>query len=572
MTTRRTYVQVILPLRFRDTVTYSVPGELVPQVSPGSRVEVMLGYRKYKGFVEEVTYTPKYDVKKIKNIISVDPSISATKEDIRLWRTISDYYMCSSGEALKAATPFLMELQTKREKKTGTKTAVSVPEQGKNRDLGTESPFSVPERAIQQIHTHLESHKTVLIKESSGQDRYTLYPHLAYNTLQQGKSILILTPDIPSCRKMEKLFSPLFGTFVITYHSGQTTAKRREATKAVLQGTPLIIIGLRSALFLPFRNLGMIIVDQEHDHLYKQTEPTPRYHGRDTALILAQIHKAGIVLGSATPSFESLHNALTGKYSEVNLNGAATELPPTTLQIIDFNKELRNASTKGPITNIALVALRESAEKGIKGAIFRPKWAFPQGDEWREELSIALGNINTDIYTDLSELEALKTKPSLIVVLQGEALLSPKNFRADEKVLHQISKLVNITRGGKTEGRVIVQTSLFRHNVFRLLAGRCRIESILDERKEANLPPFSRMVQITVKGGSVQELAAKGEAIAECLKRAGAEDFDGPIPTSDDAMIFQIRLPKEKRVQTIKQKIAASLYHYENIIIDVDPC
>ena len=122
----KTYIQVILPVRFRDTVTYSVPDNLLPNLRIGSRVEVMLGYRKYKGFVEEITQTPKYDIRKIRDILSIDSEITATPEDIRFWRTIADYYMCSSGEALKAATPFLMELLTKREKKS--KATESMPE------------------------------------------------------------------------------------------------------------------------------------------------------------------------------------------------------------------------------------------------------------------------------------------------------------------------------------------------------------------------------------------------------------------------------------------------------------
>ncbi|MBQ2242912.1 MAG: hypothetical protein II318_01695 [Bacteroidales bacterium] len=612
----KTYIQVILPVRFRDTVTYSVPDELAPKIQIGSRVEVMLGYRKYKGYVEEISQTPKYDIRKIRDILSIDTEITATPEDIRFWRTISDYYMCSSGEALKAATPFLMELLTKREKKSAeslpktdtkacecaaaekkpdilvSKTTDFMPEHPETATLGTKPAHSVPKFLRTPPDTGIKNR---------------LYLDLIYRQVQRGKSTLILTPDIASCRKMEKALSPHFGDKIITYHSGQTTAKRREATKALLTGnreashpasdgtchtigtdtdticstggdlhSPLVIIGLRSALFLPFRNLGLIIVDEEHSPLYKQSEPTPRYHGRDTAMILAQLHNADIILSSPTPSFESLHNVMIGKYQELSLPQELLADHPNdateSLKIVDFSKEFRTGSTKGALTNIALAALRERAAKGIKTAIFRPKWAFPQAEqEWRPELEDALEGIKTEIFTEVQQLESLKAKPSFIVVIQGEALLSPKNFRAEERALQQIMKIVEIAKSGKSEGQVIVQTSLYRHNIFKHLCGKVPFETLLQERAELNLPPFSRIIQITMHCDSFQKMEQKGEEVTKAIKMSGATDFDGPIPISEESCIFQIRLHKNKGAQKIKRQLSSALYYFENVIIDVDP-
>ena len=588
MSGAKTYVQVILPVRFRDTVTYSVPDELLPNLRIGSRVEVMLGYRKYKGFVEEITQTPRYDIRKIRNILSIDTGITATPEDIRYWRTISEYYMCSSGEALKAATPFLMELQTKREKKSkatdsmpetvetdilGIKTAHFVPEQTKNNTLGTKNTHFVPK---------------FLRTPQDASQKSTIYREIITKQAEEGKTTLILTPDIPSCRAMEKLLAPHLPDRLVTYHSGQTTAKRREATNRVLglatssgeEGTkvanPIVVIGLRSALFLPFRDLGLVIVDEEHSPLYKQSEPTPRYHGRDTALILAQIHNADIILGSPTPSFETLYNVMKGKYQELTIPQVTppshSECISGALQIVDFNKESRTGSTKGPLTNIALAALRESAGRGIKTAIFRPKWAYPQEEnEWRPELEEALGDTKVEIFTEPQQIEALKSKPSLIVVIHGEALLSPKNFRAEERALQQISKIVELAKGGKNEGRVILQTSLYRHNIFRYLCGKVPFETLLEERAELNLPPFSRIIQITLHEDCAEKMESKGDEIANIIKKSGATDFDGPIPTSEGSCMFQIRLHKSKSGQKIKHLLTSALYHFENIIIDVDP-
>ena len=569
----KTYIQVILPVRFRDTVTYSVPDELLPDLHIGSRVEVMLGYRKYKGFVEEITQTPKYDIRKIRDILSIDSEITATPEDIRFWRTISEYYMCSSGEALKAATPFLMELKTKREKKTGTETPLFVPEHHKNDTLGTKTPYFVPK---------------FLRTPQDASQKSIIYREVITKQAEEGKTTLILTPDIPSCRAMEKLLAPHLPDRLVTYHSGQTTAKRREATNRVLglatssgeEGTkvanPIVVIGLRSALFLPFRDLGLVIVDEEHSPLYKQSEPTPRYHGRDTALILAQIHNADIILGSPTPSFETLYNVMKGKYQELTIPQVTppshSECISGALQIVDFNKESRTGSTKGPLTNIALAALRDSAEKGIRTAILRPKWAYPQEEsEWRPELEEALSGIRTEIFTEIQQLESLKTRPSFIVVIHGESLLTPKNFRAEERALQHISKIVELVQSGKKGGRVILQTSLYRHNIFRYLCGKVPFETLLEERAELNLPPFSRIIQITLHEDCAEKMESKGDEIANIIKKSGATDFDGPIPTSEGSCMFQIRLHKSKSGQKIKHLLTSALYHFENIIIDVDP-
>ncbi len=610
----KTYIQVIIPVRFRDTVTYSVPDEFLPNLQIGSRVEVMLGYRKYKGFVEEITDTPRYDAKKVRDILAIDTEITATPEDIRFWRTISEYYMCSSGEALKAATPFLMELLTKRERAAGTKnadsvtgtadtdtlgtkTTDSVPATPESDTLGTKTTDSVPEypnnTSLGTKTAHFVPKFLRTLQETSTKDN--LYLEIIAKTVQEGKCTLILTPDIAACRKMEKALSPHFAARIITYHSGQTTAKRREATKALLHEnggsfhpspetacstgdllSPHIIIGLRSALFLPFRNLGLVIVDEEHSPLYKQSEPTPRYHGRDTALILAQLHNADIILGSPNPSFETLHNVMTGKYRELSIqqdtSPSQTGNTAGSLQIVDFTKEFHTGSTKGSLTNIALAALRQSAAKGARAAIFRPKWAYPQEEsEWRPELEEALGTTKVEIFTDIQQIEALKSKPSLIVVIHGEALLSPKNFRAEERAIHQISRIAELAKGGKGDGRVILQTSLYRHNIFGYLCGKIPFETLLQDRAEMNLPPFSRIIQITLQENCIGKMEDKCREISNAITKAGATDYDGPLPIAEGKCMFQIRLPKSKSGQKIKRQLSSALYYFENVTIDVDP-
>ncbi len=569
MSGHKTYIQVILPLRFRETVTYSIPEEMVDGISVGSRVNVMLGYRKYKGYVEEITSTPRYDVDKIRDIISVDREIVATQNDISFWRKISEYYMCSLGEALKAATPFLMELTTKRVTKSANLQQEPIP------------PAPIPtltepqQGCLSETLSHFSKSRTVLLNGTTCSGKGEIYLHLSQKYLSAGKSVLVLVPDIPSCRAMERHFSKHFTSPVLTYHSGQSTAKRRNTVNALLNSKDgSLIIGLRSALFLPLHNLGLIVVDNEHDPLYKQSEPTPRYNGRDTALLLAQQTKANILLGSATPSFESLHNALSGKFAEVKLESVHPSCNRAKITVIDFLKESKLNSVKGPLSNIAISAIREQIQKQRKAVIYRPKWAFPQTEEGILEIQQALAPTDVDIYDEIVQIESLKYKPSLIVLLQGESLINARDFRSEEKAIQTIIRLSSIVQRGKFDGELIVQTSVARHNAFRYLAGKTDILPLITERESIALPPFYRLIKLVIKDNDPTHLQAKGEEIAEILSKFNTESILGPIPFSSEEgeqLIFQVSLKKGGELNKIKKGLAKALYNYNNLIVDVDP-
>ena len=132
-------------------------------------------------------------------------------------------------------------------------------------------------------------------------------------------------------------------------------------------------------------------------------------------------------------------------------------------------------------------------------------------------------------------------------------------------------KIVELSKSGKSGGQVILQTSLYRHNIFRYLCGKVPFETLLQERAELNLPPFSRIIQITMHCDSFQKMEQKGEEVTKAIKMSGATDFDGPIPISEESCMFQIRLHKNKGAQKIKRQLSSALYYFENVIIDVDP-
>lgn len=549
------YLQVILPIKFRETVTYSLPEALEPSVKVGSRVNVMLSSRKYKGYVESITDTPMYEISKIRPILSVDSEICASEGDLKFWKAISSYYMCTLGEALKAATPFLMELITK----TGRSNL-------KEKIQPTPSPQTLPHLTQEgkglcsQVVNYHTSGDSVLLRCDSSSLRGDILLHLVKNAVERGKDCLILTPDIARSRATEKRLSLYFPTNTISYHSGQTPAKRRNVTNSLIRGEhPHIVVGLRSSLFLPFKNLGLIVVLDENDPLYKQTEPAPRYHGRDGALFLAQIWNANILLTSQSPSFEAIYNINTGKFKEVSHFSSS---PKGRVDVIDYSKELHSHSVTNGVANRVLPLLRRGEKRGEKVVIYIPKWAFKKDD---------LPPLEWTLYDDISEIEKLKVKPSQILVLNGEAFISKRSFRGDENAIYSISKLVSQVGESGSSGVVYIQTTLFKHSLFRYLSGDISIDHLLEERREAFYPPFSRAIHITLSGGKDVDILRRGEEVKKVVIRSGISAVFGPTPISEGEVLLQLFIPKGKGTKDLKEKLRRALSRFDNLIIDVDP-
>lgn len=177
--------------------------------------------------------------------------------------------------------------------------------------------------AWSSIKKQLEEKDIVLLNGVTSSGKTEIYTHLIDEQLRQGKQVLYMLPEIALTTQIILRLKKHFGEAVGIYHSRFSDAEKYEIWKKVEEADPLagyrLILGVRSSVFLPFTNLGLIIVDEEHDPSYKQQDPAPRYHGRDTAIMLAHIHGAKTVLGSASPSIESYHNAVTGKYGLVEL-------------------------------------------------------------------------------------------------------------------------------------------------------------------------------------------------------------------------------------------------------------
>ncbi|MBN1158408.1 MAG: primosomal protein N' [Bacteroidales bacterium] len=179
--------------------------------------------------------------------------------------------------------------------------------------------------AFQAIGKQLKDHNVVLLHGVTSSGKTEIYIHLIRKTLNKGKQVLYLLPEIALTAQMINRLRLVFGEKVAVYHSKYSDRERLQTWRTLLPGGDQkdrkihIILGARSSVFLPFMNLGLVIVDEEHENTYKQFDPAPRYHARDTSIILAGLHGAKVVLGTATPSLESYYNCITGKYGLVEL-------------------------------------------------------------------------------------------------------------------------------------------------------------------------------------------------------------------------------------------------------------
>ena len=180
--------------------------------------------------------------------------------------------------------------------------------------------LSAPQQeAYVQIQTAFESKQTVLLQGVTGSGKTEIYIKLIQEVLASGSQVLLLLPEIALTTQMVGRLKQVFGSSMGVYHSRYSDNERVEVWNGVLSGRFSFVVGVRSSVFLPFDSLGLVIVDEEHEPSYKQFDPAPRYHARDAATMLAYVHQAKTLLGSATPSFESYFNASQGKYGHVQL-------------------------------------------------------------------------------------------------------------------------------------------------------------------------------------------------------------------------------------------------------------
>ena len=240
-------------------------------------------------------------------------------------------------------------------------------------------PLSATQQdAYNRILMSMMKKQVTLLHGVTGSGKTEIYIHLIQRALERKEQVLYLLPEIALTVQMMQRLQRIFGNRLGIYHSKYSDAERVEIWQKQLSANPYdVILGARSAVFLPFQRLGLVIVDEEHETSYKQQDPAPRYHARNTAIMLSQLaNKARVVLGSATPSLESYHNAMTGKYGLVELKERYQGIEMPEIQVVDTADLTRRKMMVGPFSPLLLARVREALERGEQAILFQNRRGF----------------------------------------------------------------------------------------------------------------------------------------------------------------------------------------------------
>ena len=682
------------------------------KVAPGTRVSVHFGKREMIGVVRGFRYADRGEVplerlgkpleyKEIDGVVEL-PAIK--REQLEFWQVLADYYLCTVGEVYKAAYPALAVRQESVKSRKSpelflerisfsplgiSQRADGHPEQqradeqseqlhgdGHSAPLGTE-PQLLPrlsqrqQGAFDEIRAHFGSGKRpVLLHGATGSGKTEIYVKLAQEVLAKGKNVLFMVPEIALSKELESRLKGYFGERLLLFHSKVTAAQKHFVHSVVLQAggnSPVVVLGTRSSLFLPFAQLGLVIVDEEHDPSYKQSDPAPRYNARDAAVLLASIYGAHLIMGSATPSFESLYNVSIKKYARVMLPFRYFGAPAPDVEIIDTIKARRVGEMKGSFSQKLINALKENMEQGGQALVFRNRRSYspmvqcdncgqipkcphcnvslsyhrynntlrchycdytslfssrcPQcssgelvargagtervEEELRELLplarierfdadvaeskreeeriigSFAKGEIDILVGTQMLSKGFDFEKLSLVALLQADTVLGMEDFRADERALQLFTQLIGRSGRRGIRGKMLIQSAQKNHPIFKIFKLDTLFpdsSALLDERREFRFAPYVRMVKITLRHRTMEELERLTAAVAAiqvpCL------EITGPFVPGLERLrgewqrAFYVKFARDSRLSHNKRVLMERLEALNapnSIVVDVDP-
>lgn len=239
-------------------------------------------------------------------------------------------------------------------------------------------PLTEPQQdAYNAILMQMMKKNVTLLHGVTGSGKTEIYIHLIQQALERKEQVLYLLPEIALTVQIMQRLQRIFGDRLGIYHSRYSDNERVEIWQKQLSQNPYdVILGARSAVMLPFQRLGLVIVDEEHETSYKQQDPAPRYHARSAAIVLAQMAGAKVLLGTATPSLESYHNAKTGKYGLVELKERYKGMELPEIQVVDTADLQRRKMMAGPFSPLLLMRVREALERGEQAILFQNRRGF----------------------------------------------------------------------------------------------------------------------------------------------------------------------------------------------------
>lgn len=605
-------LSVIVPLALPWEPVYRLPdGAASGEYHIGDRVRVRISGREYVAVVSGLDAVSELPPEKIHPCGPVEKGLERISEaEIRFWRALADYYLCTVGEVYKTAYPSLKteseetaaRVRERMEQRLGKLRAEL---EKKHRDHVTERikaqiaalertldpsarpgsplpdvPLSSPEQqAADAARKAWAGGKTTVLVE--GAERSEVCMALATRCLNAGRSVLWLVPEIALSERLEAGISDRFPAFV-SYHSGMTAPRRRDVIETVRSEAPVLLVGTRSALMLPYRRLGLIIVDDEHDPSYKQDSPDPRYNTRDAAILLAGIHGAKVLLGSATPSLETRYNALNGRFGRVRLIPGPA--PARSIDLVDIPAERRKKGVYGLISRRLADGLR-TAEKALLLCPTHSAYCTPAlvEAELRELYGDIPAGIRVGTQPDLLA-EGLDYKAfDCVALLQGDALLlGEQDFRGDERAWQMLTRLLLRCRPGV---RLFIQTTRAGHPLWQHLTGGDSEgfwDAQLAERQAAAYPPYTRLVDILIRDNAPKRLDYMAAELSREIASLPGITADGPFtpqrPDSETLRQLRLTLPRDHALPSRKQALIARIHTYEkdrryagHITVDVDP-
>lgn len=382
--------------------------------------------------------------------------------------------------------------------------------------------------ALNEINEQFQTKDTVLLHGVTGSGKTEIYFQLIEKALSNNQQILFLVPEIALTTQLVTRITEQFGKEVMVYHSKYSFKERYEVWMRMLEKPfeSKIVIGTRSSVFLPFTDLGLVIVDEEHENSYKQHDPAPRYHARDMAIVLAKLFKAKILLGTATPSIETYYNCYTEKYGKVTLLKRYNDVPLPQMHLIDMKEAQKQKAIVGHFSTELIDAINKTLSEGKQVVIYQNRRGFSPVLECG-----TCGYVPQCLQCDVS-LTYYKSQHKLKCHYCGFSMVYPKNC--------MVCKSVNIsTKGVGTEQIEEELIKIFpKYNI-------ARVDQDTTRRKYALMEIFEKY-----KNGAI-DIIVGTQMIAKGL------DFDNVglvgVLNVDNSLYFPDFRAHERAFQTIVQ-------------------
>lgn len=329
------------------------------QLVAGARVLVPLGSRELVGIVLSETEQPEanFAIKSIIACLDAQPLWSSAEWALLNW--CHRYYHADWGRLFETALPTQFRKHQERKRASKPLTAPTI---------GTAQLVELNEEqhlAVTQVQQYLNAFRAWLLMGVTGSGKTEVYAHLIHQQLQQGKQVLLLVPEIGLTTPMVQRLAKSLATEPLQLHSERTDVQRAKIWQLTRSGAPLLLIGTRSAIFVPLPNLGLILVDEEHDAAYKQQDSI-RYHARDVALMRAKLQQVPILLGSATPSLESLANVERQRMHLLTLTQRANQHQLPSIHSIDMRQQPLDSALSPQL----IQAMQQTLEAGQQVLLF----------------------------------------------------------------------------------------------------------------------------------------------------------------------------------------------------------